>query len=450
MFSSVFVSILFIIYSLKDKMKIKLSFFLAKRYLMAKWSLMSTLSILMISFGVITLITVLSIMNGFHNTFKKKILETNTYHLIIQPTYNNTYSLDNIKSILSKNKEIVTTIPYFNGEGIVKSRWITRGIVIKAFPQDVFNLDEGFRNEIKIPEGVFDLSSDNNIILGEELGNEAGVRIGDYISVLTFSGEDISLAKPTFKLFKVVGFFKTGYWEYDKNMAYISLDAAYKMFGISKNDLYIGIKIKNIYKAEKIVTWIHKNVERNYSILTWMDVNRPLFEALQNEKVGIGFVVMLIIVSGAFNIIGSLVMTVMDKRKEIGILRAIGAKPSLITQIFVLDGFYIGIIGTAIGVFAGFFLTLHIEEIFTLFENIVNGLRDIVYFLYLMPFNIPAPPNFEILSDSIYYLEGVPVEIHFKDVLIISILAIFISVLAAYYPAKKASLMKPVDTIRYE
>lgn len=431
-------------------MKIKLSFFLAKRYLMAKWSLMSTLSILMISFGVITLITVLSIMNGFHNTFKKKILETNTYHLIIQPTYNNTYSLDNIKSILSKNKEIVATIPYFNGEGIVKSRWITRGIVIKAFPQDVFNLDEGFKNEIKIPEGVFDLSSDNNIILGEELGNEAGVRIGDYISVLTFKGQDISVAKPTFRLFKVVGFFKTGYWEYDKNMAYISLDAAYKMFGVSKNDLYIGIKINNIYKAEKIVTWIRNNVERNYSILTWMDVNRPLFEALHNEKVGIGFVVMLIIVSGAFNIIGSLVMTVMDKKKEIGILRAIGAKPSLIIQIFVLDGFYISIIGTAIGVFAGFFLTLHIEEIFTLFENIVNGLRDIVYFLYLMPFNIPAPPNFEILSDSIYYLEGVPVEIHFKDVFIISILAIFISVLAAYYPAKKASLMKPVDTIRYE
>jgi lipoprotein-releasing system permease protein len=181
-----------------------------------------------------------------------------------------------------------------------------------------------------------------------------------------------------------------------------------------------------------------------------MDLNRVLFEALHNEKVSIGFVVMLIIVSGAFNIIGSLIMTIMDKRKEIGILRAIGATPSLITRIFVIDGFYIGIIGSVIGIFLGFFLTLNIENIFSIFENIVNGLRRIVYVLFFIPLNKPPLPEFDILSDSIYYLEGVPVEIHFLDVFIISILSIFISVLAAYYPARKASLTKPVDTIRYE
>jgi len=400
-------------------MKARLSFFLAKRYLMAKWSLMSTLSILMISFGVITLITVLSIMNGFHSTFKKKILETNTYHLMIQPSYGENYDIDNIKTILTKNKEIISVVPYYNGEGIVKSRWVTRGIVIKAFPGDVFSLDEGFRREIKITDGVFDLSQDDNIILGEELAIEAGTRIGDYVPVLTFKGDEIALAKPTFKLFRVTGLFKTGYWEYDKNMAYISLDAAYTLFGITPNDLDIGIK-------------------------------RPLFEALQNEKVGIGFVVMLIIVSGAFNVIGSLVMTVMDKKKEIGILKAIGTRPSLITQIFVIDGLYIGIIGTLIGVFVGFFLTINIEAIFNFFESVVNGLRDIVYNLFLLPFGIHMPRDFEILSDSIYYLEGVPVEIHFKDVLVISILAVLISVIAAYYPAKKASKTKPVETIRYE
>ena len=233
-------------------------------------------------------------------------------------------------------------------------------------------------------------------------------------------------------------------------MAYISLDAAYGIFDINPQDLEIGIKVRNIYKVDRVIYWIQNNTDTNFYILTWMDINRPLFDALQNEKVGIGFVVMLIIVSGAFNIIGSLVMTVMDKKREIGILRALGAKPSLITQVFVLDGFFIGVVGTMIGVFTGFFLTLNIESIFNFFERIVNGLRDIVYFLFLIPYGIPAPADFEILSDSIYYLEGVPVEIHFKDVFIISILAILISVLAAYYPAKKASLMKPVDTIRHE
>ena len=178
-------------------MKLKLSFYLARRYLMAKWSLMSTLSILMISFGVITLITVLSIMNGFHSTFKKKILETNTYHLMIQPSYGESYSLPNIKSILSKNKEIISVIPYYNGEGILKSRWITRGIILKAFSQDVLRLDAGFKREIKVTEGVFDLSKDDNIILGHELAIEAGARIGDYVPVLTFRGEDISIVKPT-------------------------------------------------------------------------------------------------------------------------------------------------------------------------------------------------------------------------------------------------------------
>ncbi len=198
------------------------------------------------------------------------------------------------------------------------------------------------------------------------------------------------------------------------------------------------------------MNWIKNNGLENFYILTWVDMNRVLFEALQNEKVGIGFVVMLIIVSGAFNIIGSLVMTVMEKRKEIGILRALGAIPSDITKIFVIDGFYIGILGSAIGVFVGFFLTLNIEKIFSLFESIVNGIKNLIYVLYLMPKNVSPLPRFEILSDSIYYLEGVPVEIHFWDVFIISILSIFISIIAAYYPAKKASLTKPIDTIRYE
>lgn len=431
-------------------MKIKLSLFLAKRYLMAKWSLMSTLSILMISFGIVTLIVVLSIMNGFHNTFRTKILETNTYHVIIQSGNTGRISLDNIKSILEKNKDIISVIPYFDGEGIIKSRWLTRGFVIKAFPVDILHQDIGFKKEIQVPEGEFDLSADDHILLGEELARETGVYIGDFVSVLTFRGEDISFSQPNFKIFRVAGFFKTGYWEYDKNMAYISIDTAYELFGIDKNDLSIGIKIKNISKADKVVHWMQNNGLGDFYILTWMDMNRILFEALQNEKVGIGFVVMLIIVSGAFNIIGSLVMTIMEKRKEIGILRALGATPSDITRIFIIDGFYIGMLGSVIGVFIGFFLTLNIERIFNLFESIVNGLRDIIYMLYLTPLDKLPLPRFEILSDSIYYLEGVPVEIHFWDVFIISVLAIFISIIAAYYPARKASLTKPVDTIRYE
>ena len=431
-------------------MKIKLSLFLAKRYLMAKWSLMSTLSILMISFGVITLIVVLSIMNGFHNTFRRKILETNTYHVIIQSNFSENLTLDNIKSILFKNKDIISVVPYFDGEGIIKSKWYTKGIIIKAFPKNLLQIDSGFRNEIKIPYGEFDLTSPDHILLGEELARESGVEIGDFVSILTFESEEFSFAQPNFKVFKVVGIFKTGYWEYDKNMAYINLDTAYNLFGIEFSDITIGLKIKNIFRADKVVHWLRNNGLIDYYILTWMDINRILFEALHNEKVGIGFVVMLIIISGAFNIIGSLIMTIMDKRKEIGILRAIGATPSLITRIFVLDGFYIGIIGSSIGVFLGFFLTLNIENIFSVFESIVNGLKRIFYVLFLLPLNRPPLPDFEILSDSIYYLEGVPVEIHFWDVFIVSMLAVIISVIAAYYPAKKASITKPVETIRYE
>jgi len=431
-------------------MKIKISLFLAKRYLMAKWSLMSTLSILMIAFGVITLIVVLSIMNGFHNTFRRKILETNTYHVVLQANYSENFALDNIKSILFKNKDIISVVPYFDGEGILKSKWFTKGILVKAFPKDVLDIDEGFKRELKITEGVFDLTEDIHILIGEELARETGVEVGDFISILTFEGEDFSLAKPNFKIFKVVGFFKTGYWEYDQSMAYINLESAYRLFGIQPVALNIGVKIKNIFKADRLVYWMRNNGLENFYILTWMDINRILFEALHNEKVGIGFVVMLIIVSGAFNIIGSLIMTIMDKRKEIGILRAIGATPSLITRIFVIDGFYIGIIGSAIGVFLGFFLTLNIENIFSLFESIVNGLKRMFYVFFLLPMNRPPMPDFDILSDSIYYLEGVPVEIHFWDVFIVSLLAVFISVIAAYYPARKAAQTKPIETIRYE
>jgi lipoprotein-releasing system permease protein len=431
-------------------MKLKLPLYLGRKYLIARWSLMSTLSILMISFGVITLITVLSIMNGFHNTFRKKILETNSYHIIIQPGFSGSPSINNSISILKNNKEIISVIPFFDGEGIIKSPYITRGLVIKALPADVMGLDTGFSREIRIPQGIFDLSNPDKIVLGEELAREAGAHPGDVVSILTFTGNDLSNPKPQFNFFQVTGTFKTGYWEYDKNMAYVSLEAAQKLFGVGYDDLSIGLKIQNIFRAERVVEWLHANLNEGLYIFTWMDINKPLFEALHNEKVGIAFIVMLIIVSGAFNIIGSLVMTVMDKKREIGILRAIGAKPALITQVFIIDGIYIGSIGTFIGIFTGFLLTLNIEKIFNFFEKVVNSIREIVYLLYFIPLGRPPLPRFEILSDSIYYLEGVPVEIHFKDVLIISILALALSVLAAYYPARKASLMKPVETIRYE
>jgi lipoprotein-releasing system permease protein len=431
-------------------MKLKLSLFLARRYLIAKWSLMSTLSILMIAFGIITLITVLSIMNGFHNTFRRKILETNSYHLIVQPNYDSQYTIDNSISILSNNKEIISIVPFYDGEGIIKTDYVTRGFVIKALPQNILDLDMGFNREIDITRGTFDLSDDNFIIIGEELAREAGVLPGDYVSIVTFEGKDLASARPKFNLFYISGTFKTGYWEYDKNMAYVSLETAYRIFNIERSELTLGLKIDNFYKADRVLDWAHSNLRIGHYIYTWMDLNRPLFEALQNEKVGIGFVVMLIIVSGAFNIIGSLIMTVMDKKREIGILRAIGAEPHLITQVFVFDGLYIGFIGTVIGVFTGFLMTLNIESIFNFFEFVVNGIRELVYLFYLMPLGKLPIPEFEILSDSIYYLEGVPVEIHFKDVIIVSILSLLLSVLAAYYPARKAAQLKPVENIRYE
>jgi lipoprotein-releasing system permease protein len=428
-------------------MNLKLSLFLARRYLIAKWSLMSSLSILMIAFGIITLITVLSIMNGFHNTFRRKILETNSFHMVVQPSSADEHSIDNSISILSRNKDVISIVPYFDGEGILKTDYVTRGFIIKALPSDVLEKDSGFRREIKVPRGTFDISENTDIVVGEELARDAGILPGDYVSVVTFQGRDLASARPKFNLFLVTGLFKTGYWEYDKNMAYISLDAAYRIFGIDRGDLTIGIKVNNFYRVDRVVAWARDNLDRGNYIYTWMDLNRPLFEALQNEKVGIGFVVMLIIVSGAFNIIGSLIMTVMDKRREIGILRAIGAQPRLISQVFVMDGLYIGFIGTLTGVLSGFLLTLNIEKIFNFFELIVNSIREAFYVLYLMPLGRPPLPVFELLSDSIYYLEGVPVEIHFKDVIIVTVL---LSVLAAYYPARKAASLKPVENIRYE
>jgi lipoprotein-releasing system permease protein len=432
----------------KRGLEIKLTFFLAKRYLMAKWSLMSTLSIIMICFGVITLITVLSIMNGFHNTYKRKILETNTYHVMIQPYSGSKHSLSNITALLSKNKDIISVVPYYDGEGILKSTWLTRGIVIKALPADVLTLDVGFRGEIKVTDGTFDLYGKDRILLGTELARESGVEVGDFVSILTFRGNNISALQPMFRVLRVTGFFKTGYWEYDKNMAYVSLEAGQALFGIGAEALSIGIKVRNVDKTARVVTWMRNNGLGDAYILTWADVNRVLFEALQNEKVAIGFVVMLIIVSGAFNIIGSLVMTIMDKRREIGILRALGATPSLITRIFVMDGFYMGVLGSVFGIFIGFFLALNVERIFRVFETIVNALRSAIYVLFLLPLGRLKPPPFEILSNSIYYLDGVPVEIRFVDAFVITVLAILISVLAAYYPAKKASVMNPVDTIR--
>ena len=422
--------------------------FVSIRHLSAKKSqkfisLNTWISIAGVGLGVMALIVVIAVMSGFSKDLRDKILGTNS-HIVVSNM--NQSMVENYNDILKKirsMKGVTAAAPFIMNQVMLINGDRVSGVVARGIDPD----SEGVVSDLgknMISGKVFDLKVKPNhlkkknrqgkkragIILGKELSRRMGVGVGDIVSMVSPVSRVTPVGLiPRMKLFKVVGVFESGMYEYDANLSFILLKSAQKFFSMKNGISGIEIRVADIEQAGDIASIIQKELGFPYLVRDWMRMNRNLFSALKLEKVVMFIILILIIFVAAFNIVSTLFMLVMEKAKEIAILKSMGASCTSIIKIYSYQGLVIGLVGTLLGCAAGFV--------------IVPNLNEIVGFIEVV-FGIEAFPS------DVYYLDSLPSKIQYMDSLLIIIFSVVICLAASLYPAWRASKIDLVDGLRYE
>jgi lipoprotein-releasing system permease protein len=407
--------------------------FIGLRYMRAKRrnhfiSFISLTSVLGVALGVTALITVLSVMNGFHKELTDRTLSMASHATILERNEN----LSNWRIIaeqVESHPEVDGVAPYFRAEGmLVNDKQVSGTIIRGILPDEEIKVSEISE---KIIEGKLEnlKPGEFGIVLGKELSRSLHVLTGSKVTLVAPQA-NITPAGilPRLKRFTVVGIFEVGMQEFDSALALIHLDDAQKLFRkTSPNGL--RIKTTDIMRAPIISRDVMKQIPGQYWIMDWTQRHANLFHALRTEKIVMFVILTLIVAVAAFNIISTLVMTVTDKQADIAVLRTLGASPKSIMLIFMIQGTVIGVIGTMLGVAGGVWLASNVEWIVQSIEQ---------------AFNV------DFLNENVYYISTLPSELKWEDVTVISVVAFLFSLLSTIYPARQAANTQPAEALRYE
>ncbi|MFH1825600.1 MAG: lipoprotein-releasing ABC transporter permease subunit [Candidatus Firestonebacteria bacterium] len=404
-------------------MKLPYEFFISLRYLRSKRkqpfiSIITLISLGGITLGVASLIIVLSVMNGFQKDLKEKILGIKSHVVIYERAGTSMENYDKEIESIKDIKGIISSTPFILNQAMIKVRNNTEGAVIWGIDPIKQNQISGVSTEVLInKEG-----EKPGILLGKELSSKLLVSKGDEVILITpiFKATPLGLI-PKVGKFVVAGTFKSGMYEYDSTFGCISLKDAQILYEIGDKVTGIEVRVDDIYKVKEIGKIIKNKISVNLSVYDWMQMNRNLFSALKLEKIVMTIMLTLIILVAVFNVLSSLIMMVMKKTKEIGVLRSIGVPQKGIMKIFIYNGVIIGVIGTILGLILGTGTSLLLKKY-----------------------------QFIKLPGDVYYIDYLPVELRIEDIIIVIGVSILLSFLSTIYPAYRASKLDPVEAIRYE
>lgn len=340
----------------------------------------SVLATLGICFGVMTLTVVMSVMNGFQMSFIDSILEVSSYHLRVinvAPEQENA-----LKAACETEKRIRACVPFYEAQALMTGeKGGAVAVNVRAADESIYYKDEGFKKELRMISGSFDFSETDSIILGSTLARNLGVRTGDTVNLLVMSGgSDVDLFSSD-RLFTVRGIFTTGYAEINSACAFTGTAAAEKYFGASAKKIW-GIKIKNYDKDLGVVASLKKQLDLSESsktqIQSWRSFNKTFFGALRIEKNMLLLLVALIFVVVAINIYNGMRRLVFERRTEIAVLSALGARKGGIKSIFIMRGFIMGTVGALTGVVLGIIISLNTDVVFTLAAKLMYGIQYLI------------------------------------------------------------------------
>jgi len=411
-----------------------LELFIGLRYTRAKRrnhfiSFISLTSMLGITLGVMALITVLSVMNGFEKEVRERILDM-VSHLTITKYQDSLAGWSDVVQQVKAQPHVLAAAPYVEAQGmLIHGNHVNGSLIRGVLPEmepSVSNVGksmiEGRLSDL-IP-GQF------GIILGRDLARILAANVGDKVTLVTPSAQVTPAGVvPRLKRFKVVGIFYVGMYEYDSTMALLHMDDARRVFRLEDGVSGVRLKLDDLFRAPQVRFDLQNTDLGQYWIRDWSSYHANWFRAVKIEKRMIFLLLLLIVAVAAFNIVSTLVMMVTDKESDIAILRTLGMPPASILKIFMVQGTLIGVVGTTLGIVLGVSLSLNLDTVVPFIEKLFG-----IHFL----------------DPGVYYINELPSDLHWDDVWMIGSISLLLGVLATLYPAWRASRTQPVEALRYE
>ena len=413
--------------------KVNLPLFIGARYSRAKRrngfiSFISLISVIGIALGVWALITVISIMNGFGNELRGRILDV-AEHVSVTGQNNWLTEWESLIPEIEKNDSVVGHAPYISGQGLLSvGSAVTGGLIRGISPEHEANVS-ALTNSL---DGSFDglTSGDYNIILGEGLAFKLGAFKGDKVTLISPQGQSTPAGlMPRLRRFTVVGTFNIGMAEYDNALALIHIEDAARLYKTGDQVSGIRLKLDDVNDARRVNRELTESFNYRYFIDDWTRQHENFFRALEIERRVMFIILFLIVAVAAFNIVSTLEMVVTDKRADIAILRTLGLSPNKVMGIFFVQGVTSGLIGTIIGAVLGILTALNISTIVPFIEGLLG---------------------YQLFPADVYVISDFPAELRWNDVLVIVTSAIVMCMLATLYPAWRASKTHPAQALRYE
>ncbi len=375
-------------------------------------SLIGVIAVLGIAIGVTALIVVIAVMTGFDRDLHAKIVG-NYSHLVIsrlQPMDRGEY--EKVSRIVSAHPQVAGLSPYVSAQALLKEGGRFFAVSLRGIEPQT----EGEVTKIAsyLKEGSLRDLGEKQLLLGAELAAYLGAKKGASLTLYSPEGKAHALT--------VAGIFQSGMYEYDMNLVFTTAATAQGIFGMSGTYSAVAVKLRDLYRAERVARELMRQLDFDYSVRTWMQINRTFFAALKLEKLTMFIILALIILVASFNIISTLVVLAVNKTKDIGILKALGMSAAGIRRIFIHEGLLIGGIGTGLGTAGGVGLALLLKRY-----------------------------QFVKLPSDIYYIDRLPVALEvWPDLVLIVGASLAIAFCATLYPAARASRLQPVEALRYE
>ncbi|RPH95658.1 FtsX-like permease family protein [candidate division KSB1 bacterium] len=398
--------------------------FIAQRYLRSKSrsgfiSLISYLSIGGVTIGVAALIIVLSVMNGFESEVRERILGADAHIRLTTYGDRGITAWEEAAASVRQVPHVTGVSPYIFEKGMLRVGNSTEGAMIRAM--DETTLAQVSELPKHIISGRFSFSANGmpGIIVGRFLAERLGISPGDTLVLFSPAGMTSTFSAPAVKKFVLTGVFQTGLFEFDDVIAYMDVNVARDLFKRGERVDGLEIKLDNMFLADKVKEQLEEKFSQPYYAQTWFELRSTLFSWMKIEKWMWTIILSLVILVAAFNILSTLIMVTMEKRRDIGILKAMGAKDRDVARIFSAQGLIVGILGSVLGTLLGFLICL-------------GQLRY----------------RWVALPSDIYFLDALPVKMQPLDFILVITIAILLSYLGAVYPARYASRLVPVDAIR--
>jgi lipoprotein-releasing system permease protein len=406
---------------------------------------------------------ILAVMNGFQLGFIESIIEISSYHLRAENFPPEKTAL--LEERLRGTPGLVSVVPFREFQGLVRGRRNThQGILVRCLPPDAPARDPAMAAKLEIEAGSFDLAAADSILLGAELARSLQLRLGDKLTLLSIPGlfrVSDGTAAPAgasgdedsgqVREFTVTGIFRCGFYEYDLGWGFISLEAGRELAG---EGLSLGIKLRDRWQDRAVLSAIERSFAEsgagdfgNLVFSAWRDYNRAFFGALRTEKLFMFILVGLIFVVVGLNIFQAQRRMVLERREEIGLLRAVGGADKAVRLVFVCDGLIIGFTGAGAGLILGLLVASHIPFFFTLIEKAVNGIIGLANGL---TGSFSGAGDFAVFSPAVFYIKEIPSRIVIYEVFLVFMFGFLSALFAAWFASGQVSKMKPAEVLRDE